>query len=251
VAPPPRGWALVTGAARRIGRTLALAAAEAGHDVFVHARSADDAADTAAAIERLGRRAAPVTGDLADPAIAGTLFPRRGETLSLLVNCASLFEDDRLQSATPEALDRAFQVNARAPILLASAFAAQAAPDADNLIVNILDQRVLRLDPRYFSYSVSRAAMWGATQMMAQALAPGVRVNAIGPGPTLASIHQSAEVFEAEVEGTLLARAVSPDDIADALRYLIGARRVTGQMIAVDSGQHLGWETPDVTGARA
>ncbi len=250
MTPPPRGWALVTGAARRIGRTLALAAAGAGYDVFVHARSPEDAKDTAAAIDSLGRRSAVVTGDLADPAIAEALFPKRGETLTLLVNCASVFEDDRLQSATPESLDRAYQVNVRAPILLARAFAAQAAGGVDNLIVNILDQRVLRLDPRYFSYSVSRAAMWGATQMMAQALAPGVRVAAIGPGPTLASIHQSAQVFEAEVEGTPLARAVSPEDIAQALRYLIDARTVTGQMIAVDSGQHLGWETPDVTDAR-
>jgi NAD(P)-dependent dehydrogenase (short-subunit alcohol dehydrogenase family) len=245
-----RGWALVTGAGRRIGRTLALAAANAGYDLVVHARTLDDGRDTAAAITALGRRAEIVAADLAGSDVAQTLIAGRETALALLVNCASVFEDDRLESATAEGLDRAFDVNVRAPVLLAQAFAARARAGADNLIVNILDQRVLRLDPRYFSYSVSRAALWGATSMMAQALGPQVRVNAIGPGPTLASIHQSQAVFDAEVQGTLLRRPVSPEDIAQALLYLIDARTVTGQLIAVDSGQHLGWETPDVVAVR-
>jgi NAD(P)-dependent dehydrogenase (short-subunit alcohol dehydrogenase family) len=245
-AAPARGWALVTGGARRIGRALALAAAQAGYDVVVHARSDDDGRETAEAVRALQRRSEVVAADLALPDVARTLIADRHAPLTLLVNCASVFEDDRLETTTAQALDRAFEVNVRAPALLAQAFAAATAAEADNLIVNILDQRVLRLDPRYFSYSVSRAALWGATQMMAQALGPRVRVNAIGPGPTLASIHQSQALFDAEVRGTLLQRAVAPEDIAQALRYLIDARAVTGQLIAVDSGQHLGWETPDV-----
>jgi NAD(P)-dependent dehydrogenase (short-subunit alcohol dehydrogenase family) len=199
-------------------------------------------------VRDLGRQAEVVAADLSDARLVAQFRLGPARPLTLLVNCASVFEDDRLDTATGASLDRAFQVNVRAPILLSQAFAAQAPADTDNLLVNILDQRVLRLDPRYFSYSVSRAALWGATTMMAQALGPRVRVNAIGPGPTLASIHQSDEAFEAEARGTLLGRPAAPEDIAQALRYLIDARVVTGQLIAVDGGQHLAWETPDVTG---
>lgn len=242
-----RGWALVTGGARRIGQSLAVAAARCGYDVVVHSRDAE-AAETGALVRNLGARFQDLKADLADPAACLELIARAPGPLTLLVNSASIFEDDRLQTLTAAGLDRAFAVNTRAPILLAQAFASALGPDGEGLIVNVLDQKVLAPDPRFFSYTMSRGALWAATRMMAQALAPRVRVNAIGPGPTLPSIHQSPEDFAAEARGTLLARPVGPDQIAAALAYLIDARAVTGQLMAVDSGQHLGWRTPDVIG---
>ena len=224
---------------------MALTAAHLGYDVLVHAREPADADETIAAVRAQGRAAAIAAGDLADPATPHSLIAAAPAPLSLLVNCASVFADDRLATLSAASLDAAHAVNVRAPILLCQAFAAQAA--AGSSIVNILDQRVLRLDPRYFSYSVSRTALWGATRMLAQALAPAIRVNAIGPGPTLPSVHQSPAAFAAEATQSLLGQAVDADDIGAALRYLVDARAVTGQLIAVDAGQHLNWRTPDVT----
>jgi NAD(P)-dependent dehydrogenase (short-subunit alcohol dehydrogenase family) len=242
-----RGWALITGAARRLGQALAVRAAEAGYDVAVHARSGD-VSETLAMVQARGAQALALQADLADPSACARLAAEAPEPLTLLVNCASLFEDDRLESLNAAGLDAAFATNARAPVLLAQAFAARLPADRQGLIVNMLDQRVLRPDPRFFSYTLSRAALWMATQTMAQALAPRIRVNAIGPGPTLASVHQSAADFAAEAQGTLLKRPVGAHEIALALGYLIEGEAVTGQMIAVDSGQHLGWRTPDVIG---
>lgn len=242
---PGRGAALVTGAARRIGRALALAAADAGYDVAVHHRdSPQDAESTAAAVRERGVKAAVVAADLSDhpehlvmQAVAA-LGP-----LTLLVNNASVFEDDRLQTLTRESWDAHMSANLHAPIALTQAFAGQG---GEGLVVNIVDQRVWRPNPQFFSYSLSKAGLWWATQTMAQALAPRIRVNAIAPGPTLPSVHQSAEDFEAEARNVPLERRASPDEIAAALRYLIDAPSVTGQMIAVDGGQHLGWKTPDI-----
>jgi NAD(P)-dependent dehydrogenase (short-subunit alcohol dehydrogenase family) len=244
----PRGGALVTGAARRLGRTLALAAARAGYDVAIHARAADaDTESLTAEIASLGRKAVLALGDLASDADLADLIPRAAAALgplSLLINNASLFQDDRLETLTGAALDAHLAANLRAPILLTQAFAAQS-PDGGQ-VVNIVDQRVWRPTPQYFSYAVSKAALWQATVMSAQALAPAIRVNAIGPGPTLASIHQSPADFAAEAAHVPLAHGASPNDIAAALTYLLDATSVTGQMIAVDGGQHLAWRTPDV-----
>jgi NAD(P)-dependent dehydrogenase (short-subunit alcohol dehydrogenase family) len=142
--------------------------------------------------------------------------------------------------------DATLATNLRAPMLLAQAFAAALPPGRDGLIVNIVDQRVWRLTPHFFSYTISKAALWAATQTLAQALAPRIRVNAIGPGPTLASAHQSQAQFAAETAAVPLGRGATPDQIGEALRYFIDAPSVTGQMIAVDGGQHLAWRTPDV-----
>jgi len=242
-----RGWALITGAARRLGQALAVRAAEAGYDVAVHARSCD-VSETLALVRAHGVKAVALHADLADPAACGRLMAEAPAPVTLLVNCASVFADDRLETLDAAGLDAAFATNVRAPILLSQAFAARLPAGRRALIVNMLDQRVLRPDPRFFSYTISRAALWTATQTMAQALAPRVRVNAIGPGPTLASVHQSEADFAAEARGTLLERPVGAHEIALALGYLIAAEAVTGQMIAVDSGQHLGWRTPDVIG---
>jgi NAD(P)-dependent dehydrogenase (short-subunit alcohol dehydrogenase family) len=241
-----RGWALITGAGRRIGQILALAAAEAGYDLLVHARSAQNAAETVDRVRGAGRQAVAVEGDLSDPALPARLVAAAPGPLTLLVNCASLFENDDIATLTTARLDAAYEVNLRAPLLLAQAFAAALPRDQAGLIVNILDQRVWRPNPQFFSYTVSKAALWAATQTLAQALAPAIRVNAIGPGPTLASVHQTPEVFAAEAAAVPLAAPVDPIEIGQALRYLIEARSVTGQMIAVDGGQHLAWQTPDI-----
>jgi NAD(P)-dependent dehydrogenase (short-subunit alcohol dehydrogenase family) len=248
-----RGAALVTGAGRRIGRVLALEAARAGFDVAVHYRSARaDAQAVADEIAALGRSAVILDAELTDEGQTAALVARAAQALgpvTLLVNSASTFEDDRLATTTRKSWDAHLDANLRAPVVLAQAFAA-GLPDAQaGLIVNIVDQRVLRPNPQFFSYSLSKAGLWWVTQTLAQDLAPRIRVNAIGPGPTLASVHQAPGEFEREAAGTPLERAVSPDDIAAALRYLIDATSVTGQMIAVDAGQHLGWRTPDVIGS--
>jgi NAD(P)-dependent dehydrogenase (short-subunit alcohol dehydrogenase family) len=244
-----RGAALVTGAGRRIGQALALEAARAGYDVAVHHRGpADEAVETVAAIQSLGRRAIAVSAELSDEAQVAGLIARTAElgSLTLLVNSASSFNDDRVGSLDRALWDAHLETNLRAPIVLAETFAAALPDGAEGLVVNIVDQRVWRPNPQFFSYSLSKAGLWWATQTLAQALAPRIRVNAIGPGPTLPSVHQAPGEFEAEAAGTLLQRHAEPQDLAAALRYLIDARAVTGQMIAVDAGQHLAWRTPDI-----
>src|SRR6185312_1258021 len=219
-----RGWALVTGAARRIGRALAVTAARAGYDVVVHHHNTD-ATETAREVEALGRRARLAQADLADAAACRALAG--GGELTLLVNSASLFDDDRIATLSPEGWDAAMATNLRAPVLLAQAFAAALPAEASGLIVNVVDQRVLKPTPQFFSYAVSKAALWAATPMLAQGLAPRIRVNAIAPGPTLRSIHQAPGEFEAEADAALLGHGASPEEIGAALAYLIDARSVT------------------------
>lgn len=246
---PPRA-ALVTGAGRRIGATIATRLAAAGYAVAVHCRGSQAEADAVAkAIRAAGGHAVVVQGDLASPQACDEVLDAAALALgrlTLLVNNASLFEKDTLQDLDLALWDRQFAVNLRAPVLLARRFAAQSRPADDPSVVNIVDQRVLRLTPQVFSYTLSKAALHAAIVTMAQSLAPAVRVNGIGPGPTIANVHDGEAGMAAEVAGVPLARAVSPDDIADAVLYLAGARSVTGHMIAVDSGQSIGWRTPDV-----
>jgi NAD(P)-dependent dehydrogenase (short-subunit alcohol dehydrogenase family) len=240
-----RGAALVTGGARRIGRALAQACAAAGYDVAIHVRSiGDDAEGSAGEVRSAGRKATLLACDLrkesAVVALVGEAEAELGP-VTLLVNCASVFEEDAFATFNRASWDAHMEINLRAPLVLSQAFARRLPADREGLIVNILDQRVWSSTPEFFSYSLSKAALWDATRMMAQALAPRVRVNAIGPGPTLPSIHQAPEDFAAEAAATPLARPVPPAEVAKALRYLIEATSVTGQMIAVDSGQHLQW----------
>ncbi len=219
--------ALVTGAGRRLGRELALTAARAGYDVLIHHHhSAADAQAVADEVRIIGRRADTAAADLTHaPALdrlvaaASALGP-----LTLLVNSASLFQDDSVGAITAAQFDAHQATNLRAPILLAQAMAAALPTGTKGLVVNIVDQRVLNPDPSFFSYALSKAGLFWATKTLAQALAPNVRVNAIGPGPTLASIHQAAGEFEAEAAASLLATAVTPQAIGDALLYLIDAR---------------------------
>lgn len=238
-----RGAALVTGGARRIGRVLAKTAAEAGYDVAIHVRAMDDEAEAAAGeVRRHGRKATILTCDLrkesASVALVGEAEAELGP-VTLLVNSASVFEQDQFSDMNRASWDLHMETNLRAPLVLAQAFARRLPADREGLIVNVLDQRVWRPGADFFSYTLSKTALWDATRMLAQALAPRIRVNGIGPGPTLQSIHQDPAAFEAEVATTLLKRPSAPEQMGAALRYLIDAEAVTGQMIAVDSGQHL------------
>jgi NAD(P)-dependent dehydrogenase (short-subunit alcohol dehydrogenase family) len=240
-----RGAALVTGGARRIGRVLTQACAAAGYDVAIHVRTIDDDAEASAGeVRSAGRKATLLACDLRkEPAVVALVGEAEAELgpVTLLVNCASVFEEDAFATHNRASWDAHMETNLRAPLVLAQAFARRLPADRQGLLVNILDQRVWRPTPQFFSYSLSKAALWEATQMMAQALAPRIRVNGIGPGPTLQSIHQAPQDFTDEAASTPLGQPVPPAEVARALRYLIDATSVTGQMIAVDSGQHLAW----------
>jgi NAD(P)-dependent dehydrogenase (short-subunit alcohol dehydrogenase family) len=238
-----RGAALVTGGARRIGRVLAAVAAEAGYDVAIHVRHIDDEAETTASeVRAKGRKATLLSCDLRQEATTVALVGQAEAELgpvTLLVNNASVFEIDAFAGMNRASWDLHMETNLRAPLVLAQAFARRLPVDREGLIVNVLDQRVLDPKPEFFSYSLSKSALWDATQMLARALAPRIRVNGIGPGPTFPNEYQDPAAFEAEAAATLLHRASSPQQVGAALRYLIDADAVTGQMIAVDSGQHL------------
>ena len=215
------GAVLVTGGAKRIGRAIVLALTRAGLNVAIHyGRDAEAAEATAAEVRALGRKAVTLDADLADAVATHSLIGRAAEALgplTALVNNASVFDDDRLMTITGDSWSRHMDVNLRAPVLLAQTFAGQA--PAGSAIVNILDQRVLKPDPRFFSYGLSKSALWTATRTMAQALAPGIRVNGVGPGPTLASTHQTEADFQAEAAATPLGRPVEPEAIARAVAH--------------------------------
>jgi NAD(P)-dependent dehydrogenase (short-subunit alcohol dehydrogenase family) len=246
--------ALVTGGARRIGRSIVERLAREGFGVAIHCyRSREEAEALAQAIEARGGRAAAVQGDLGGADAASRVVDAANRALGildLLVNNASMFEPDGAMSLTLESLERHVAVNLRSPVFLARAFAGQLPPEREGCIVNIVDQRVLKPTPQFFSYGVTKAALFSATQILAQALAPRIRVNAVGPGPTLKSARQDPAHFEKQSAAVLLGRGPAPDEIAEAVLYLARARSVTGQMIAVDGGQHLAWETPDLAGIR-
>ena len=254
--------ALVTGAGARLGRAMAIALAEAGHDVAVHYASSKSGAEaTATEVRALGQRAVVVQADLLDEAASQALLPAAADALggpiSILVNNASVFEYDNIKSASRESWDRHMEANLRAPFVLTQALAAQV-PDplveangeqrAQGLIVNLLDQRVRKLTPEFTSYTISKMGLWALTQTSARALAPRVRVNAIGPGSTMQGVKQSAEQFAKQRQNSILERGPNPEDITAALLYFLNAPATTGQLICVDGGQHLAWQTPDITG---
>ncbi len=247
--------ALVTGAARRIGLKIAERLAAAGYDLALHCSETSyaDAQEAAARCERSGSKTFVVAADLLDPAAPARIVSVAANALGpldLLVNNASIFEEDNAFSVDLDLWERHFAINLRAPVLLAQAFVRHAAREA--AIVNIVDQRVFRPTPQFFSYSLTKSALWWATRTMAQAFAPrGIRVNAVGPGPVLPNEPQGAKGFAEEVAGVPLRHAVGEDEIADAVLYFAEAKSVTGQMIAVDAGQHLAWETPDIVAAGA
>lgn len=256
-----KGRALVTGGARRLGRAMALYLAGRGYDVAIHYASSADEAETAAAEGRaLGVKAVTLRADILIEDEVRSLVPAAakalGGPLTVLVNNASIFEYDNIRNGTRESWDRHIESNLRAPVALTQDFAAQA-PKATTengealahaLVVNMLDQRVRKLTPEFMSYTIAKMGLWAFTQTAARALGPHIRVNAIGPGTTLKGAKQSEEQFHAQRAASILARGANAEDICAALGYLLDARAVTGQLICVDGGQHLGWNTPDILG---
>ena len=253
--------ALVTGAGRRLGRAMALYLARRGHDLAVHyATSGAEAESVAAEIRSLGRRALTLQADLLDEAQVQALIPAATAALgplTVLVNNASIFEYDRIDTATRESWDRHIESNLRAPYVLTQGFARQCPPAltdddgepvAQGLIVNMIDQRILKLTPEFSSYTIAKMGLWALTRTAAQGLAPHVRVNAIGPGPTLQGARQSAQHFASQRAATVLGRGANPQDITAALGFFLDSPAVTGQFLAIDGGQHLAWKTPDVLG---
>lgn len=243
--PPLPKTALVTGGARRIGRALSLALAEAGFAVAVHQhRSADAARTLVEQIEKDGGKAVVLSADLGDEDQVKQLVPQAEAALGpvgVLVNNASIFENDVAATVTRDSWDRHLAVNLRAPFVLMQEFAARLPARSGGVVVNLADERVWNLTPYFVSYTLSKAGLWTLTQTMALALAPRIRVNAIGPGPTLPSPRQSVEQFAAQCQAMPLRRGTSPEEIAVALRFILAAPAMTGQMIALDGGQHLGW----------
>ena len=254
--------ALVTGAATRLGRAMALDLARRGVDVAVHyAYSADLAERTVQEIRDAGGRAEAVQADLLDIGNMETLVGRAaqalGRRLDVLVNNASIFDYDRIDTATQDSWDRHIGSNLRAPFFMTQAFAAQAPkavadeagePVAQAAVINMIDQRVRKPTPEFMTYTLSKMGLWAFTQTAAQGLAPHIRVNAIGPGPTMRGARQTPEHFANQRAATILERGASPADIVAALNYLLDAQAVTGQLICVDGGQHRAWKTPDIMG---
>jgi len=243
-----KGAALVTGAGKRIGRAIAIALAEDGYDVAVHYGSSKaDAAAVVAAVEAKGRRAVALVADLAREAETQKLIAAAAQVLgplTCLVNNASCFERDEALTVTRASWDAHLETNLRAPFVLMQEFARQLPADRQGAIVNLVDERVWNLTPHFVSYTLSKAGLWTLTQVMAMALAPRIRVNGIGPGPTLPSPRQSAEQFARQQASVPLQHGATPEEIASAVRFILASGAMTGQMIALDGGQHLGWSQP-------
>jgi NAD(P)-dependent dehydrogenase (short-subunit alcohol dehydrogenase family) len=239
---------LITGAAKRLGRAIALDLAGAGWDVAIHYHgSAAEADGTAAEARALGVKALTLKADLSRETETQGLIGRAAKELgplTALVNSASLFENDDWRSASRQSWDAHMETNLRAPFVLSQNFARQV--PGKGAIVNIIDQRVLKPTPQFVSYSLSKAGLYWLTTTLAQALGPAIRVNAVGPGPTMRNARQSEEDFARQRDATILKRGAEPDDVAKAVHYLLEADAITGQMLAVDGGQHLIWQTPDV-----
>jgi len=237
--------ALVTGGARRVGAAIALALAEAGFDIALHHRASQaDAEAVAGRIRDLGRRVVVIAADFSREAETETVLPAAIAAvgpIGVLVNNASVFERDEWTDATRASWDAHLEPNLRAPFVLTQAFAARLPDTAEGAVINLLDQRVWSLTPHFVSYSVSKAGLWALTQSLALALAPRIRVNGIGPGPTLPSARQSAEQFARQCASTPLGRGTSPEEIARATLAILALPAMTGQMIALDGGQHLQW----------
>ncbi|MCC7282845.1 MAG: SDR family oxidoreductase [Acetobacteraceae bacterium] len=237
--------ALVTGAARRIGAAIAGGLADAGFDVAIsYAHSGEAASATVARLQGFGRKAVALRADLAGEAGPGDLLERAAEALGpvgVLVNNASAFERDEWHDATRASWEHHLGPNLRAPFVLTQAFARALPAAAEGVVINMLDQRVWSLTPHFVSYTVSKAGLWTLTRTMALALAPRIRVNAIGPGPALPSPRQTEAQFRAQAAAVPLGRGTGPDEIARAALAILALPSMTGQMIALDGGQHLQW----------
>jgi NAD(P)-dependent dehydrogenase (short-subunit alcohol dehydrogenase family) len=257
-----RPRALVTGSARRLGRAMALDLAATGWDVAIHYHgSAEPAEETAAAARLSGANAATFQADFMcedqTASLVGRAADALGGPLTLLINNASVFENDLVSTATRQSWDRAIETNLRAPVRLTQDFAAQAPsatadandePVASACVINMIDQRVWRPTPFFMSYTLAKSALHAFTRTSAQALAPDIRVNAIGPGPTLIGERQSPDHFARQRGACILERGANPEDIIAAMRFILACKAFTGQMLAIDGGQHLAWRSPDIMG---
>lgn len=237
--------ALVTGGAQRLGKAIALALAGAGFDIAIHCRTSTEKAEaTAGEIRTLGRRAAIVQADLAQEADTTTLLQRATTALGpigVLVNNASTFDSDEWHTATRETWDAHLEPNLRAPFVLMQDFARALPERAEGVVINMIDQRVWSITPHFVSYTVSKAGLWALTQSMALALAPRIRVNGIGPGPALPSARQTQAQFDRQSESVPLGHGTSPEEVGRATLAILAMPAMTGQMIALDGGQHLQW----------
>ena len=236
--------ALITGAGRRIGQALAKRLGATGWSVAIHYnRSKVEATDTVAAIEDAGGRCVALQADLSIPESLTSLVEEASQVfgpLGCLINNASIFERDEIDTASLESWDSHMNINLRAPFFLSQGFARQLPKEAHGAIINIVDERVWNLTPHFMSYTISKSGLWTLTQTMAMALAPRVRVNAIGPGPTLPSSRQNQDQFDSQCASTPLNRGTNPAQICDAMEFILSSPAMTGQMIALDGGQHLG-----------
>ncbi len=246
---------LITGAADRVGRAMATDLALSGTPVCIHYNSSAAKAHALAKdLAQRGATVATVQANMMDDEAVATLIARGsqalGQPLQCLVNSASMFKADEVGSLSADLFHKHFAIHATASAVLADALVNQLPEGAEGLIVNIIDQRVWRLTPNFVSYTASKVALWGLTQTLAQAYAGStggkVRVNAIGPGPTLANERQDPADFQKQVDGVLLRRGPDLSDFAQTIRYMWDMKSLTGQMVALDGGQHLAWETPDV-----
>jgi NAD(P)-dependent dehydrogenase (short-subunit alcohol dehydrogenase family) len=251
-APSVPRRALVTGGGQRLGRAITTALAGAGFDVAIHCHTSGAAANaTADEVRRIGRRAVVLQADLSREAETVGLVPAAVDALGplgVLVNNASQFERDEWDDATRESWDAHLEPNLRAPFVLTQAFARALPSQAEGLILNMIDQRVWSITPHFVSYTVSKAGLWALTQSMALALAPRIRVNAIGPGPALPSPRQSQAQFDRQAGSVPLRHGTSPDEIGRAVIAILSLPAMTGQMIALDGGQHLQWASGHAPG---
>lgn len=242
--------ALITGSAKRLGRAIAEDLAAHGFAVALHANGSLEAAEGLARLLRSqGKKAIALKADLCNISEIDTLISQTAAEfgpVGLLVNNASIFEDDSALDFNPKIFDRHFDVHVRAPAVLSGALLKALPEDRSGLIVNIIDQRVLALKPTFFSYTLSKSTLWTATKTLAQAFAPRVRVNAIGPGPTLISERQRPEDFQAQVDSLPLKGGPSLDEFGRTIRFLFDTPSMTGQMIALDGGQHLIWHGTEI-----
>lgn len=256
------GAALITGGARRLGREMAIALARRGYAVAIHYAGSDkEAQQTVAEIVALGGQSVALQANLLDEAATQSLIGQAsdalGKPLTVLINNASIFEYDTLATATRDSWDRHMESNLRAPFVLTQRFSEQAPeagtdeqgePIARACVINMIDQRVRKLTPEFMSYTIAKMGLWAFTQTAARALAPHIRVNAIGPGPTLQGAKQTARHFAHQRANTVLKRGSNPADIIAAMNYILDAPSLTGQLLCIDGGQHLAWNTPDIQG---